>query len=594
MVFEQYHFGVFSWIYLITGVFALTFAIFLSGHKIGREVRCLSRLFVAIAIWGLANFFEAGGKTEALKIFWSQVSYFGIPWVGYIFLTFALNFSNLSQYMKARYLIPLAIIPFMALVFALTNAHHKWIWIGVAINPDNFLGTYDHGPFFWVFIGYTYLLIMAAIILILYTLLRQHRYYTLQMGLLLTGALFPIIGNLFYLTSINPVVGLDWTPISFWISALLLYLGIRRNRLFDLIPIARDQLIQKMNLGYLVVGTDFIIRDYNQAVGQYFGIHDFSKLIGSRLSDYVKDAENLCHKISSMPDQSMEMHDEMQIGKKWIEVWIKPLTNNRNRVTGRLAIFNDITIRKEAELREQEYLKTLAKEIKEKEQLIAELDSYAHTVAHDLKTPLGGLINLLELIQDELSDYANPSIKTYIAFVRESAENMIHIIRELLFLATLRNEDLVFERVDMESTFQKALLRVKRDMQHDAIEINARTPLPPALGHSGWIEEIWTNFLTNAVKYGSTPVRISIGHEISSDGLIKFWLQDEGDGIPEKNRPQLFTAFSRFSDRKVEGTGLGLSIVKRITDKLNGRVGVEVNPDTGKLSRFYIELPATR
>ena len=119
---------------------------------------------------------------------------------------------------------------------------------------------------------------------------------------------------------------------------------------------------------------------------------------------------------------------------------------------------------------------------------------------------------------------------------------------------------------------------------------------PSAIGYAPWIEEVWTNYLSNAIKYGGDPPRIEIGADVfgvESNGdtpQVRFWVHDNGPGISDAERKQLFQEFSRLDQHsKLQGHGLGLSIVKRILDKLGGTFGVESLPDQG--STFFFTLP---
>jgi signal transduction histidine kinase len=110
-----------------------------------------------------------------------------------------------------------------------------------------------------------------------------------------------------------------------------------------------------------------------------------------------------------------------------------------------------------------------------------------------------------------------------------------------------------------------------------------------AVGHGAWIEEIWVNYISNAVKYGGTPPHIELG-ATPGNGSVTFWVRDNGTGIPADKVNQLFKPFTRLDEARAKGYGLGLSIVKIIADRLGGEVGVLGNPDGG--STFFFTLPA--
>jgi len=127
-----------------------------------------------------------------------------------------------------------------------------------------------------------------------------------------------------------------------------------------------------------------------------------------------------------------------------------------------------------------------------------------------------------------------------------------------------------------------------------------------ALGRAGWVEEVWVNYLSNAIKYSGQPPTVHVGYGTHDLGLpksqqtkseiqnresqITFWVRDNGPGLTAEEKAQLFAPFERLHQVRVEGHGLGLSIVRRIIEKLGGQVGVESKPGAGSL--FFFTLPA--
>jgi signal transduction histidine kinase len=117
---------------------------------------------------------------------------------------------------------------------------------------------------------------------------------------------------------------------------------------------------------------------------------------------------------------------------------------------------------------------------------------------------------------------------------------------------------------------------------------------PEALGYAPWVEEIWVNYLSNALKYGGTPaasLRVELGATAQDDGMVRFWVRDNGPGLSPEEQAQLFTPFTRLDRVRAKGHGLGLSIVRRIVERLGGQAGVESQGVSGRGSVFYFTLP---
>ncbi len=115
---------------------------------------------------------------------------------------------------------------------------------------------------------------------------------------------------------------------------------------------------------------------------------------------------------------------------------------------------------------------------------------------------------------------------------------------------------------------------------------------PVVLGHAAWVEEVWVNYLTNALKYGGRPPRVELGAALQKDGvtspMVRFWVRDNGLGLTFEEQERLFTPGTRLDQVRAKGHGLGLSIARRIVEKLGGWWGVE--SDVGKGSTFSFTL----
>jgi signal transduction histidine kinase len=166
---------------------------------------------------------------------------------------------------------------------------------------------------------------------------------------------------------------------------------------------------------------------------------------------------------------------------------------------------------------------------------------------------------------------------------------MNHTIDELMLLANIRKIDLTLAPLDMGSVVDAAQQRLSSLIEARGAEIIYPEEWSSALGYGPWVEEVWVNYLTNALKYGGTPPRIELGVSPQGDS-IRFWIKDNGRGIKAQDQARLYTPFTRIDQAAAQGHGLGLSIVKRIVEKLGGTVGVE--SESGAGSVFWFTLPA--
>ncbi|MGD0879316.1 MAG: HAMP domain-containing sensor histidine kinase [Anaerolineales bacterium] len=210
-------------------------------------------------------------------------------------------------------------------------------------------------------------------------------------------------------------------------------------------------------------------------------------------------------------------------------------------------------------------------------------------VAHDLKDPLTVMIVTSDLISD-IPNLTRNELKEYLEQIRFTAYDMNRIIDNLLLFAEVSKAEAPVEPVDMARVVAKIRKRLSYMIKERHVQIAIPETWPVAMGYAPWIEEVWTNYLSNAIKHGGRPPRVEMGATSQPDGMLRFWTRDNGPGMPKKARARLFTPFSQIDHVHDPGHGLGLSIVHQIVEKLGGQVGVE--SELGQGSLFFFTLPA--
>lgn len=142
----------------------------------------------------------------------------------------------------------------------------------------------------------------------------------------------------------------------------------------------------------------------------------------------------------------------------------------------------------------------------------------------------------------------------------------------------------------MASIVAKTQRRLSDMIEKYQAQIMSPDTWPAAIGYSPWIEEVWANYISNAIKYGGRPPYVELGATIQEDETVRFWVRDNGAGLSSEEQSRLFAPFTRLSQTRIKGHGLGLSIVRRIMEKLGKQVGVE--GQAGEGSTFFFTLPA--
>ena len=237
-----------------------------------------------------------------------------------------------------------------------------------------------------------------------------------------------------------------------------------------------------------------------------------------------------------------------------------------------------------------------------------DLDAFAHTAAHDLKGPLGYMVGFAQVLEQDYAILSDEDRRRSLHTIAQSGRKMSNIVDELLLMAGLRAMEVEMGPLDMGRTVVEALQRLAYMIEKRQAEITLPESWPVALGYEPWVEEIWVNYLSNALKYGGRPPRLELGYSIAdwpSPGeksaiqnlkseIIRFWVRDNGPGLTPKEQVRLFKPFTRLDQVRAKGHGLGLSIARRIVEKMGGQVGVESEVGHGSVFSFTLACAAGR
>ena len=282
----------------------------------------------------------------------------------------------------------------------------------------------------------------------------------------------------------------------------------------------------------------------------------------------------------------VRIHDSTRTKTLTLSVNTAPIIID-GKVTGTVSFGRDITEHKKAE----QALKQHTLELQKRNE---DLDAFSHTVAHDLKNPLGTIMGFTGLLFENYSELSNDEILSYLSMITTDSNKMQQIINNLLLFASVRKTEIKKEELNMEDIVAESINSLRLIIEKSNAEIILPETWPTVFGYATWIEEVWTNYLSNAIKYGGTPPLIEIGVDTGKSenvpkGMLRYWVRDNGPGISTDNQKLLFKKFERLDQVKTEGHGLGLSIVRRIIEKLGGEVGLD--GEHGKGSLFYFTLP---
>jgi PAS domain S-box-containing protein len=534
-------------------------------------------LMLLAAVWSSGIALGMLWSDEAMAIFWDvRLRMVAVAWVPVLFLWFVMEYVGYERWLTPGRFFPLFIVPTVASVAALTAPTLLYRDISVmTVEGWQIVQTTGKELVFWLQYYHGYALMIAAFVLLLGYAISAPKFYRTQAMVVLVGAAIAFVGNVLTSAVIYSETDPDLTPISFAAGALVWAWALFRHKFLQLSPIAYRRVFQGMNEMVFVLDHKGQIADANPAA-EALVQQPVEKLTGKSILDVFPSHLAVIDQYRTMDEGVSEIDATHLNGQKpiFFEAHVSPLNKGDKVHSGRLLVLHDITERKLAEI--------------ERERLIEDLNAYAHTVAHDLKTPLSVLIGYSDLLHMGDPKATVESILPLLANMHETSERMVRIIDELLLFASVREmEDIEIEPLNMSPIVTNVNRRFTSMAHAYGAQISIDADLPSALGYAPWVEEIWANYISNAIKYGGEPAVIRIGGTHEGDH-VRYWVQDNGKGLSQEERNALFTKFTRFDRLRADGHGLGLSIVLRIAERLNGTVSVESVAEGGSLFAFTL------
>ncbi len=319
-------------------------------HRETRGALALAVMSLFIAEWAITYAFELMGADLATKVFWGKMEYLGIATISLSWIAFAAQYAGLNERLVRRGIALLTAIPIVTILLVFTTELHGLVWHEMHIDQGaNFsvLGV-SHGLWFWVHIAYSYLLLVLGTILILRSVRRKQGLYRGQATALVVAALTPLVGNIIYLSGFSPIPLLDLTPFTFAVTITAISWGIFGFRLLNLSPIARDNVVDEMKDGVIVVDMQGRIADINPAGLQLIGQPN-RNVIGQLVGDVLSPWQELIERYRDVVEVSEEISFGEGENQRWYELRLSPLHDQSKRLLGRAVTIRNISAPKRAE-----------------------------------------------------------------------------------------------------------------------------------------------------------------------------------------------------------------------------------------------------
>src|SRR6266700_3452908 len=321
-----------------------------------------SLLMLAVAGWSLAYALELVSSDLPAALFWDNIGWLGAACAPTLWLTFVLQYTGRARWLTRRNIAILMVEPLITLLLVGTNQFHGLIESNIRLDTSGSFTALEvtYGVWYWINIAYSYLLLFVGAILIcmlIQSLVRSARLYLGQAVALLIAVVAPWVGNALTIFGLNPFPKLDLTPFAFTVTGVAMASSLFLFRLLDIIPVAREAVIESMRDAVIVLDEQNRIVDLNPAA-QRLAVCTASKAVGQPFSQVFAAWPELVERYHDVTEADAEVVLGEGEALRYFDLRISPLyrRNGDLVVAGRLIVLNDITEHKQAErsLRESE------------------------------------------------------------------------------------------------------------------------------------------------------------------------------------------------------------------------------------------------
>jgi signal transduction histidine kinase len=542
----------------------------------------------AIAWWCVSGAFHALADPVVQKVIWAKIQYVGIAAVGPLWLLFTTEYAGARWFTDKRSLVALWVIPVVTILMAATNEWHLAVWTSVAVNARG-AATYAHGWWFWVAAVFNYVAVLSGTLLVARSLRRSPPPFRAQFYFLMAAAMLPLTGNLIYVSG-RSMPGLDLTPLSFVASSLLFTWALFRYHLFDLVPVAREMVVDSLSDAAIVVDTFRRVLDMNPAARLLVpGTADW---LGRPVEDVLPFLKP--HAIEFQPNVSSTLAVGDAESVVHYDMRLMPVHARAGELKAWVMLLRDITDQRRAAA---EHV-ALAKRVQEQQQRES-LSVLASGLAHHYNNLLAGIVGNADLLSLQLAP--SSEMGNNVGAILLSAQRAADLVDKMLAYAGERHGSI--SRLDLDHLVRDLLELLQASAaSHCKLHYEGTPAFIDA--DATQIRQVAMNLIINAaeaVEERGGVVRIRIGIErLSARQLAEmdaapdaapgtfayFEVRDNGHGMDKEMMQRIFKPFFT---TKHSGHGLGLPAVQGIVRGHRGALRVDSSPGLG--ARFCAWLP---
>ena len=272
----------------------------------------------------------------------------------------------------------------------------------------------------------------------------------------------------------------------------------------------------------------------------------------------------------------------------WSSILVTPILDEDGTLTGFSKVTRDISDRKRLMDELQRHADELELEVAERERTNAELEAFSYSVSHDLRAPLRAIEGFANALREDYGSQLDATAHEYLSQVMGASARMNRLVRDLLEYGRMSRMEMVPQRVPVKTLAQRLL---DESFIGQGVQVLGGDSIT-VLAHEPTLAQILMNLTSNAIKFHrpGCPPEVSIAIQPTGQHTVRITVSDCGIGIAPQHLDRIFRVFERLHGiEEYPGTGIGLAIVKRGSERMGGRCGIESK--LGEGSSFWVELP---
>ncbi|MFB6217962.1 MAG: histidine kinase N-terminal 7TM domain-containing protein [Halobacteriaceae archaeon] len=504
----------------------------------------LAVFMFAVAVWAIPHGVSFGFTDLESVVFWHRVQYPGTVAAPVAYLVLAVKYADRGEWLSPRVYAGLAVVPAVTVAVVWTNPSGLfWESLSLARVGGASVLVEEHGAWYWVNLGYLYLVTVAGLALFASTVLQSGAVYWKQSVAMFTGGVVPLAANVAAVAGAVPQPSLNPTIPSLAVTGVTFALALFHFDMLDIRPVARDRLVEELDDGVVVVGPEGRIRDFNPAAERVLDGLAVDRSAEAVLPDATPDGGEL---VAETPE-----------GERLFRTRSTALTDERGRPAGRVVHLDDVT------------------DLVERDQRITVLNRVLrHNVRNELTVALGSLDGVED--PDEHVERAAASVRR----VNELAEKARTVER------TLRAPDP--EATPAGEVAEQVVADARDAYPGATVEYDGPSgPAMASVAGEQLFEQALAELVENGIEHNDADApRVTVGVE-RADDRVRVRVADDGPGIPEGEREVL----ARELETQLEhGSGIGLWLVRWVASLSSGELSFGDNDPRGSVVR--LEFPA--